>query len=368
MKKIVAKFYQDDTKLSEDIQQQDTTNLLLLGLDNTTIKYDTREEPKLMVDNINNDQINMSNRSTLISDFDKLNCFIIACYYLLKGVKIDSSSNNNNDNKHNFDTFCSNFVKYYNNNEDNALDMQHIERELLPFWKRLEEILLFGSKNKAIRKVKDDDVAVTTGNKNETKHKKKAMELIELNMIVRFAMFLYADLDNINQLTFVKNYNKNSINEAGNESLVIGLKSKLDGLVKVAILKIGAFLDLYYLITDYNNGDFSSDSEILLKFVAYFGEFEDRFNSDKEHFLLSNQEPNNNNTLIDIVGNNNKLLNIHNFFIKCSKKLNRTINDNINKHSNYIFETFKTIHNGLTNVNWLVCLFCFEYSQVFCDL
>ena len=262
-------------------------------------------------------------------------------------------------------------------------DIKTIKKEIKPIWRVLETLLFFSSKNSGVPASKVNDVSITTI-KNAKKHDiddgkdenkgndessddedKTAFELKEC--ITRLAMLLYCNLDNINKLTFVKDYLTEMGNDETNETEngIIDMKRKLDDYLKTPLLKIGAFMDIFYLIVNSKNNDNSGDVnnsnnsgknntrndsyQALRKFIVYFDEFED--DSNNEHFLLSNKEPTYNKTLFDIVDESNDKVNKK--LAKLLQNYSKTVSimeDTTMKYSNYMFEMFQHIRRGLTYV------------------
>ena len=318
-----------------------------------------------------------------------------------------SNDNNNNNNKDNGNDKNGNEKTSNKHNGKRKDDIKTIKQEIKSIWQVLETLLFFskklsGTKEKSIDvDVKGNDVSITTisnvvksstskvnvlvsgdsnnnddddgkdeskGNEFSDDEDQTVFELKEC--ITRLAMLLYCNLDNINKLTFVKDYLHEMGNDETNEreNAIIEMKRTLDDYLKTPLLKIGAFMDIFYLIvnsktsssnassSNANGGNStgksssSNDSyQALRKFIVYFDEFED--DSNNEHFLLSNKEPAYNKTLFDIVDESKDK--VHKKLSKLLQNYSKTVSimeDTTMKYSNYMFETFQHIRRGLTYV------------------
>ena len=187
--------------------------------------------------------------------------------------------------------------------------------------------------------------------------------------ILRLAMLLFANENDFDQLSFVKQF-LSYYSGPGGEGMIENvnkLKKQINDTLGFGILKIGTFMDVYHSIS---NDKGSNSYDTARKFLVYYEEFENEVVSDminknngiskqaiefdhgdnsSEHFLLRNREPFSGKTIMNLAkeaGN----VQLTKLLSKYSKSAAAIMDDFLMKHSTYIYETHRKIKNELTTV------------------
>ena len=349
-------------------------DLPLIGFNDTAINFERihkecdDEWPQLIVSDTVGGHESLS---MLMTKRDKFQCLLIGCYYLTRDIDLKMTS------KEKLAQFLANLqtnICSSNSNNNNGT-IDSTTQVVSQNWNVLDKTLFIENKQTGNRKLAaNDDGSVTTKKATST-------EEYSNDVAVRLAIFLTADSNSVDKLSFVeenktKNVLKTEIattvtktekNESDAEMKQMDVKEdekqevneadlhgKLNQEFRQTIMSLGCFMDLFYSISEMNRND--GDSDIALKCIKYF--------SNNKNFLLTNKEVKSGLTLVDIVkqkpeDNMLRQFLLSNYF-KPNEKVEavyNNINETIMNHSGYIHQVFQNAKNILSSVCWHLTLF-----------
>ena len=329
-------------------------DLKLLNLSTIVIGLDTRNgNPELRDNGKNVNQLQASNCMS-VTKYDEFHWLLLSSNKLMTGIdmmmtnkeRINDNVNTNDDvavttrdetktnvneknNSDNLDRLIENMTEYVDL-EENGDELK--KEDLISVWDVLEMIMF--------------------GNENENENEYKNLRY----WVLRLAIFLHCKSSNLLNLSFVKNYIKNSGGATGSDQ-VTQLKEKLDFVLKPLMLKLGSFVDIYESLveTQVSSGNNSRNVGILSKFVSCYHYFSDEKEKEKEkkkggkerkeHFLFLMKYKEEDKTLMSMVsetGDKNLYDSISKFTLSTA-----VIDDLLMKYSDYINDMFSRMRSEM---------------------
>ena len=328
----------------------DDLSLLKIG-HNIHVEFDHNDNdiPKVMISSNNSKSAPQLASSLTMSEYDKFNCLLIGCRWLMYGItkehmveintnqttEINEAKEKDKTNPKRYNKIinilCNNLSKYFS--FDSEL-IDKIQKELIKY-----SLLLF------------DNLL------NNDKHNDVNFFILRLAIILHLQAHLIIKLSFIPPEKEIASKKQDILDIFGNnESILSNLKEM--------IIKMGCFMDLHEMI---KNKDCQSGN-IVVKFSRYYCHFDTLTSSSNgmsnaitasgEHFLLAMHDIVNGNTLMSEINERGDvyLENTISKYIVTSEIINETLND---EYNDYIFDVCGKFRNQVTVVKCCPSLFFF---------